>query len=240
VLRHSSRNRKRHYSVGRLDYAATSKLQIYGSYLWSPESVWGSLPTRDPRIPAPTNDLSIQGGYTPSQAVNTGATYSVTPNFILSARYGYKYLNDKGSNYGIPNGSLYRLPGIGSDWRAHSGRAPALRTSATRSKTIRDMTTRHNVYLDGTYITRLFGQQHTFKVGYALNRVGNDVLADYPNGNFLIYWNDAFTRGSFTTNQKGTYGYYTWEDGVKNNSQVHGRNQGFYIQDQWRVHPRVT
>jgi hypothetical protein len=102
-----------------------------------------------------------------------------------------------------------------------------------------DLLTRHNVYLDGTFFGTLGGQNHTLKVGYALNRVGDDVLSDYQQGRFDIYWGEGFTRGSIV-DARGPFGYYVWEDGVRLNSAVHSRNQGFYAQDSWQVHPRVT
>jgi hypothetical protein len=97
------------------------------------------------------------------------------------------------------------------------------------------MTDRHNLYLDATYVA----QAHTFKAGYALNRVGNDVSIDYPDGRFLMYWGDSWSRGSFQ-NVSGTYGYYTWEDGVRNSGAVTSRNQSVYLQDTWRPGRRLT
>ena len=38
----------------------------------------------------------------------------------------------------------------------------------------------------------LGGQNHTFKAGYALNRIGDDVHSNYTNGRFNIYWGEAF------------------------------------------------
>jgi outer membrane receptor protein involved in Fe transport len=37
-----------------------------------------------------------------------------------------------------------------------------------------------------------------------------------------------------------SYGYYIWEDGVRHNNGANSRNQGYYFQDQWQIHPRVT
>ena len=69
--------------------------------------------------------------------------------------------------------------------------------------------------------------------------MANEVSNDYTDGRFLMYWGDAYSRGSFQ-NIKGTYGYYTWEDGVRNSGAVTGKNQGFYVQDSWRPSPTLT
>ena len=62
--------------------------------------------------------------------------------------------------------------------------------------TQQDLLTRHNVYLDATYFGNALGQNHTIKGGYALNRMGNDVLTNYTQGRFNINWGEGFTRGS--------------------------------------------
>jgi hypothetical protein len=41
-------------------------------------------------------------------------------------------------------------------------------------------------------------------------------------------------------NQRGTYGYYRWEDGVKNSGDVNSRNQSLYVQDTWRAGKKLT
>ena len=248
-------NIKRHYGMGRLDYAPTQKLQINTSYIWTPTKVNGLLPVADGRVAAPTNDLSVGGGYTPSSAYTAGVTYTPTSRLVLSARYGYKYLNDKGStlngnytatfgSYGLPAGPylIYRTPSSSQTNppvpAALAGNTNFTNISSTFGS-LRDITTRHNVYLDGTYIARAFDQQHTIKGGYALNRLSNDVEDDFLNGQFDVFWGEAFTRGS-TVNQRGTYGYYIWQDGIRHNAAVNSRNQGFYLQDSWQLNQRMN
>ena len=64
-------------------------------------------------------------------------------------------------------------------------------------------------------------------------------MDDFTNGEFTINWNDTFSRGSIN-NATGTYGYYTWEDGVRHNNEAGGKNQGIYFQDAWRVTSRIS
>ena len=231
-----------HYSLMRLDYAATSKLQINTSWTWSPLKINGTLPSTDIRRAPPANDLSVTGGYLPSQAYTASGTYAVTSKFVLSARYGYRYLNDKSTNYGLPGLPYYIYNTASSASKvpvdpAYAG-SNGFASSSNTLATARDITTRHNIYVDGTYLFGFKGQ-HSLKFGYAINRQGNDVATDYTNGRFLINWGDTFNRGS-VTGRTGTYGYYTWEDGVRLNSQVTARNQGTYIQDSWRITKHIT
>ena len=231
-----------HYSLMRVDYAATSKLQINTSWTWSPIKINGALPSTDIRRAPPTNDLSVTGGFAPSNAYTASATYAVTPKFFVSARYGYRYLNDKATNYGLPGIPFYTYSTASAASKVPVDPAFAgsngYSSSSSTLQTSRDITTRNNVYLDGTSLFNFKGQ-HSLKFGYSINRQANDVATDYTNGRFLVSWGDTFNRGS-VTGRTGTYGFYTWEDGVRLNSAVTARNQGFYVQDSWRVAKTVT
>lgn len=237
-----SQDRKRHYGLGRLDFIPIQKLQVNGSWVWSPSKRTGSLPNRDPRVAPPTNDLSVQGGFEPSQAVTASANYTITPRLLVSGRYGYKYYNAKAGNYGLA-GDPYIIYNTDAPKIAA---VPVALQQATGWRNVSstfgietDATTRHNVYLDGTYIVNIGKQQHTFKAGWMLNKAHELIIDDYTNGNFLINWNETFSRGSINQ-ATGTYGYYSWEDGVRHNNQAGGKNQGLYFQDAWRVHPHLS
>jgi hypothetical protein len=233
---------KRYYGMGRIDYNPFSKLQVNASYLWSPLKVNGLLPSRDPRLTPPSNDLGVQGSFNPAQSVSVSSTFAATSKLVLSARWGYRYLNDRGGyatgNYGLSgapyitySNSAIGLAGVPAELQQGTN----YRNVSSTFGIVRDITTRNNVYLDASYIAG----RHTFKAGYNLARLHNDVLDDYTNGAFSIYWNETFSRGSIA-NRRGQYGYYIWEDGVKHTGNVNSRNQAFYIQDSWRMFPRLT
>lgn len=237
-------DQKRWYGLGRIDYQPFQKLQLNSSYIWSPSKINGYLPSRDPRLTPPSNDLSVQGGYNPAQAYTVSATYSATPKLVISGRYGYRYFNDKlgganlSGNYGLSTqpyivylDSAVGLAGVPAAWQQPNN----YKNVSSTFGILKDITTRNNLYLDATY---LWGQ-HTFKGGYQLSRLHNDVLNDYTNGQFNIYWGETFTRGPIQA-ATGQYGYYIWEDGVTNTGNVNNRNQGFFVQDSWKVHPRFT
>ncbi len=239
----------RHYGLARIDYAPTQKIQVNTSFLWTPIRSTGGLTGLDPRVAPPTNNLSILGGYTPAKAYTASFTYTPTSNMVLSARYGYKYLNDKGNTYGLPSGvlTLYQTATSGAAYTgppvpAQFAGPAGLQNISNPFQVLYDITTRKNLYLDGSYNLRVGGQQHVIKGGYAENRIANRVQDDYPNGRFDFYWGTDFSRGTDPALQhvRGTYGYYRWEDGVRHNSGANSNNKGFYFQDQWQAHRRVT
>lgn len=234
----------RYYGLGRVDYQPTNKLQLNSSYIWSPQKVSGYLPSRNPNVAPPSNDLSIQGGYNQSQAYTVSATYAATNKLIISARYGYRYFNDKLGNsgllgnYGISSNpfieyknSAVGLDGVPAGWQQPNNWSNVSSTFGVQ----KDVTTRNNIYLDATYISG----RHTFKGGYQLARLHNEVLDDYSNGDFQIFWGQRFSRGQ-VTDAGGPFGYYIWEDGVSHTGNVNSRNQGFFVQDAWKIHRNVT
>jgi hypothetical protein len=232
----------RHYLLGRLDYSPIARLQLSGSWVWSPVRAQGYLPVRDPRLRPVENDPNSLIEYVPSQTASVTASYGFDSRTLISARYGYKYLNSRSSNYGLPDSAylLYRAPSIGvpgvpEDLLGAAG----TQNYAGSMVTLRDVTTRHNLYVDGSRVTNIAGQQHIFKAGYALNRVFNDPLDGYPAGRFDLYWGRSFSRGGIA-DERGRYGYYIWEDGPRHNTSALGRNHGLYLQDTWRVTPRLT
>lgn len=245
----------RHYGLARIDYAPTQKIQFNTSYLWTPIRITGGLTGTDPRIAPPANNLAILGGYTPANATTFSFTYTPTSKLVLSARYGYKYLNDKGNTYGLPSGPWLRylratngIPGstyIGPPVPADRVGPSGFNNISSPFLVLFDITTRKNLYLDASYVARAAGQQHIIKGGYAENRIANRVEDDYPNGRFDIYWGADFSRGAvgspaYIDHQRGTYGYYRWEDGVRHKAAANSSNRGFFIQDQWQAHRRVT
>ncbi len=240
VPRTFTQDKIRHYNLSRLDFNATQKLQLYGSWTWSPSKRTGGLPGREFRAPAPSNDQSILGGYTPAQAVTTGATWAVTPRLVVTGRYGYKYLNNKDNNYGQPASPyvVYQNSALGLDIPAQFAQGRGFSNVTSTNSTFWDKTTRHNVYADATYIATIAGQQHTFKAGYNLSRATEDLNTDYTNGFFQLFWGDTFTREPFTPD-RGRYGYYLWND-QRAFGKVAGYNQGFYIQDSWRPLKTLT
>ena len=91
------------------------------------------------------------------------------------------------------------MPGVPEDFVGAAG----TQNYAGSYVTLKDITTRHNLYLDASRVTSIGGQQHIFKAGYALNRVFNDPLDGYPAGRFDLYWGRFSREEVFPTRAAG-------------------------------------
>jgi hypothetical protein len=242
-LKETNKKEIRHRGIGRLDYSPTQSMQINGSYMWNPKKTKGLLSGNDFKVTPPTSDFSRQGGYEPANQTSLGVNYIPSAKFLLSARYGYNYLNAKGDTYGKDDAPYYTYQTASNQGGlvvpAQFAGAAGFANVSNPFQTQYDRLTRHNVYLDATYFATIGGQNHTIKGGYMLNRLADDVQSNYPQGFFQIFWNEDFDRASIQ-NERGTYGYYIWQDGVRLNSAVSSRNHGFYVQDSWQVSSRLT
>ncbi len=228
------------YAIGRLDFAASTKLSLFGSYNWSPVKTEGATIGNQVSSTATFNEprYGFRGGFTPSWQVSFGANYAVTPKFILSFRGGETYLNDKGGSYDIPAGISRVIVGTPCSVATY-GTCPAGTTTTgsinitADTLTLFDITTRWNLNGDATYITKLFGQQHMIRGGYQTNLIGNNVFYGTTMPRLTLYYGGKYL------NQAGAYGYYnTYYFGRQGD--VSSSNQGFFIQDQWQVNRRVT
>ena len=127
----------------RLDAQPTSKLRVYGTFLYNPISVRGAIPGNSnvtledtdfiadnsveglSGVPqqATFNDsrgtltganfLGQQGGRQNSNSVNGQATYTLTNNIILNFRAGRSFLNEKLASYGVPRAVRYSCSAAG-------------------------------------------------------------------------------------------------------------------------------
>ncbi len=226
------------YYIGRLDYSPTDRLSLYGNFISSPRKIEGS--TLGIQTSSPTafyNDrYPYQGGFVPSWQTAFGAFWTVTPQLILSFRGGHSYVNEKGGSYDIPVNTpqpVISVPCPAGKFDCGEGTTTTgLPTIRTNFLTEYDILRRTNLNFDFTYNARLLGE-HSFKGGYQTNLVSNKLLAGSSGGQFNFYFDRSFLG------QRGAYGYYLTQD-YREKGDVSSSNQGFYFQDGWRIHNRVT
>jgi hypothetical protein len=234
------------YMFGKIDFAPTSKLTFAFTGINSPTKVTGPTSNLALETTSTTtfNELRypLKGGFAPSNQISGQATWLATPNLIINTRLGRSYLNDKATNYDVPNSPLYSISGPCNSTISGGLPCPEGSTSngspnafTSNSQTLFNITTRKSFSLDAVYTTRLFGQQHSLKGGYQRNGLANNIRAGSAAGSIIIHYG----QNSPSCNCMGTYGYYqTNTSGQSGN--VKSTNQGFFVQDSWQAHRTVT
>lgn len=235
------------YLMGKIDFTPSEKFTFAFTGITSPTKVNGPTANLALETTSTTtfNEIRypLKGGYAPSNQISGQGTWFATSNLVINARLGRSYLNDKATNYDVPNSPLYSISGPCNSTISVGAPCPEGSTSngspnafTSNSQTLFNITTRKSFGIDLTYTKRLFGQQHSLKGGYQRNALANNILAGSAAGSIIIHYG----QGSPSCGGcQGTYGYYqTNTSGQKGN--VKSNNQGFFIQDSWQVHQRLT
>lgn len=233
----------RQQAFGKLTFA-NRRLTANWSTLWTPTSAEGSLFGYNGATP--NSSTTARASFEPNRArgyeinqVNTSGTVDLhlTPNSFLRFRGGY--FQDRYSDTGTVQTTNFRY-GVGTP--AALGLPAALEGALGFENTPRtlitdfDTTKRTNVNVDYNRVFNAAGF-HTFRAGYGLQHVVNDIDSYYPGGYVDVLWNRAFTFGGVTG--RGTYGYYAVHDRRITN-EAGSDIQSLYLQDQWSLGRRLT
>lgn len=218
-----NRNINTYYSTGRLDYLATQKIRLYGSWSYSYAKGTGtSLPQADDlssqynssSTTNPDNWNNGIGYVAPNVIYSSGADITLTPNLVLTSRFGYFYYDyqDRGLASGLKY--IYR----DTNYPYSTGNAPALATTTAldgtvlpsqfvnatgwtnignNSQTVFDKWKKYNFSQDLAWFKRGFGT-HNLKVGYTFNHGTNDTISGYNSADVYVAFNVPY--GPQTTN----------------------------------------
>lgn len=184
----------------------------------------------------------------PNISGNANVDYTVSNNFLVSARFGYYRTNTNNQQLFVPgtyyyfNQSNMRYDGVFADipdnLRHYAGWGNGAGTTVTK-KYINE---RMSVNLDMTYYLNLAGE-HAWKAGFQYVRLHEDVDSGPVAPLVNLYWGTYYTDPTGTKVQ-GDYGYYTLRNDFKSpygsNFNVASNNWAFYIQDSWTIGQRLT
>ena len=192
-----------YYTLGRLDYLATQKIRLFGSWQYGYERGAGtSLPGADSpygqkNSSATSNVDNFNGGIgyvAPNVIYGTGADITINPNLVATTRFGYFYQDYQ--DRGLPSGVRYiyrdtNYPYTASnaslataDFRSLSGTAlpgaPFINSYGysnigINQQTVFDKFWRKSLSQDVAYFKRGFGT-HNVKIGYNFNQNRNNAL----------------------------------------------------------------
>lgn len=136
-----------YYSMARLDYMATQKIRLYGSWSYAYARTQGPslltvglLPQADDAFgqynSASANNPDIYnygiGSVMPNVIYNTGADITITPNLVATTRFGYFYQDYQ--DRGLPTGIRYMFRD--TNYNYPTGNAPALATTTALDGTL--------------------------------------------------------------------------------------------------------
>lgn len=234
---------KQDYSFFRVDSQIANSLRVYGTYTYNPLRSVGIIPSftslfaTGTASAAPNPDSQAeQGGRQPAQAFTYAGTWTPANNVVIDVHGGRTYLNQKLSNYGIPNITRFRCITAGPQCAAGFSSVP------TNSLTNKDISIRNTFSASASVFFNGGLGRHLLKGGYDLNQISNDVdSGNFSNGEIRLFFGQTFP--DLNSNPRGAgpgeigYGYIQ-RNGVFGFAQ--SKSQALFLQDSWNPIRNLT
>lgn len=251
----------------RLDAQPSSKLRVYGTFLYNPIVQEGVLPgtgllggtissvgngslNTEGLNGAPQSALGLtgaaflgqQGGRQNSNSVNGQATWTPTNNLVFNFRAGRSFLNEKLNSYGLPRVTRFVCAaGFAASTTPGSGCTNGFQNIANNFQINFDVSTRTTFDADASFVGINLGGRHNFKVGYQFNRLFNTVDQGYVGlGIVSLFYGtsiDNFTGANTPT--AGNLGTARLQR-FGTVGEASSKNQSIFVQDSWQVMRRLT
>lgn len=233
----------------KVTYTPFQSLRVNANWLWTPTRTEGLLPAYDGygnsviTSKASVQPLKTQGWTQPQSNYSAQIDWTISPTVMLTFKGGRFW--DNFHTWGIPpvssitfQSSPTGITGLPSDL---AGQQQGYSTTPRTQSTFFDIATRSYFNVDASKYVSSFWGSHDIKGGYGLIKNVNKVDVSYPGGGYVyVYFNRPFTpTGALNTPVRGTYGYYE-VDNIGTRGSTGGTMNSLYLQDHWRIHPRVT
>ena len=208
-----SSNQQTYYTNARIDYAATQKIRIFGSWLYQFQKQSGEfLPAADATVPGLVNPTASSppeiyghnlGFSAPNVTTNAGLDYTITPRLVGTFRWGYNYQNYH--DFGMPTGGAFDLFDASGCANAQCtvgvndntgtpipAGSPLLQTSGflsapeNQNNTAYNQVHRNQIDADVAWFKSGWAGTHNFKFGYQLMRLSNSVLQHFNEPNVTV------------------------------------------------------
>jgi hypothetical protein len=238
----------------RIDAQPSSKVRLFGTFLYNPIVDRGALPgqvyglssftTAGPiggtLVPQNTF-LGNQGGRQNSNNLNGQGTITPTNNLVLNFRAGRSFLNEKLGAYGVPNQTRYLCSTSGNPASIPgSGCSSGFTNFPSNFQIAYDVSTRTTFDADASLVGINAGGRHNFKFGYQFNHLANTTDQGYKNtGIVVLYYGLSIDNVLGTPPTPGNIGsgYFQRFGTVGKASST---NHGLFAQDQWQIGTRAT
>jgi len=200
-----SANQQTYYTNARIDYAATQKIRIFGSWLYQYQRVKGEfLPAADSTTglqnPTATSPPQIYGhnlGFgAPNVTTNVGLDYTISPRLVGTFRWGYTFQNYH--DFGMPTGGAFsQFDASGAGATDNLGNPIAASSPLSQisgflsapqnvNNTTHDVTHRNQIDADLAWFKSGWWGTHNFRFGYQLMRLSNSVLQHFNEPNVTV------------------------------------------------------
>jgi Carboxypeptidase regulatory-like domain/TonB-dependent Receptor Plug Domain len=218
-----------YYSLARVDFLATQKIRLFGSWNYAYRKGTGtSLPAamdvfgaRDLSSGNSPDQYNSGIGYVaPNVIYNTGADITITPNLVATARFGYFYQDyqERGKTTGV----RYYYRDTSYPYSTTQGPAPATLKDITGTQTLGvanpaavhtsgftslgdnsnqfyDKNSRTSFSGDLAYFKKGFGT-HNLKGGYSFNRLYDNILTGWNTAVVYVGFGRAYSTFSTSNN----------------------------------------
>ena len=240
----------------RLDAQPTSKLRMFGTFVWNPIRVKGQLPssteglTGSPQSAAfggtigtlrGADFLAQQGGRQNGNSVNGQVTYNPANWVVLNVRAGRTFLNEKLGSYGIPRGVRFLCSVSGNPAGVPGSGCTAGFTNFVNNFQIAyDVSTRTTLDADASFVGVNFAGRHNIKGGYQLNKLFNTVDQGYADTGIAVLFYQvpisSLTGQTPTAGNLGS-GYFQRFGTI---GEASSDNHALFVQDSWQIANRLT
>lgn len=230
-----------HYGAVNVTGNAGSKLLFKGGANFSPYETKGDLPVQTGRTSLTSKDDYLRGTKGARQTYSGSVDYIPTPHLTVSGRVGRFMTDEKSTGVEFP-GLIYQvntsstpagIAAIPEQFRKIPGYSSAVLVTDATAK---NQYTRDSIGADATYYMTA-GGEHQIKGGVQSELIGNDVQSGYNADRIIYYAGRSYTAVSGP--RTGTYGYFRLLN-ISTLGAVSSRNTALFVQDQWRVNPRLT
>jgi hypothetical protein len=243
----SKRNRLDMFN--KISWDPTSRIRTNFAWLYTTQKRTGLLPGFSGYC-ANCNPISadnytnnpVQGWYLPKNSYSGSVDITLSSTSMLSFRGGYFWDNYKDRNTPTQHQTRYNISAVGlpitipTELQHPTGWFDVPLTEVSYF----DVTSRGFIMADYSKTFHALGT-HNLKGGVGFQKIVNTVNTAYQGGgyNVAIYWNRSYTSLATGLSDRGTYGYYRVR--VIGTQGSGGSNiKHLYLQDQWKVHPRLT
>ena len=250
--------RQENYFI-RLDAQPTSKLRLFGTFIYNPlVQDGGALPAVNEGLGGAPQSVNFgggigvlsgaaliaqQGGRQNANNVNGQATYNATNNLVLNFRAGRSFLNEKLSSYGLARTTRYICSQVsGTVTPAQAGCSQGFQNVASNNQINFDVSTRTTFDADASLVGVNLGGRHNFKFGYQFNRLFNTVSNGYKDlGIIQLFYGRSIDvlSGAPLTPTAGNLGSGLLQR-FGTVGEASSKSQSIFVQDSYQINNRLT